>query len=176
MARWFTYFCPNQFLNWFKMTGKMDRRDRHSVCLPGHRALLFLIHEGARNTVHTSSVLTVSKNHLELRDPAPQHPQSSFVKSAGFFIFPSLNAARAACSLAMRLLEDVTMRKGEMCLAQAKIIHSRYMCNAGETGANNWTSCQQATGIAFDILIVSWSMRHIGNITVIVECTSVNLF
>lgn len=34
-------------------------------------------------------------------------------------------------------LEDITVRKGEMCLAQGRIIHSRRMCNAGETGANN---------------------------------------
>lgn len=37
---------------------------------------------------------------------------------------------------AARLLDDVTGKEGEMCLAQARIIHSRHMRN-GETGANN---------------------------------------
>lgn len=37
---------------------------------------------------------------------------------------------------AARLLDDVTVEEGEMCLAQARIIHSRHMRN-GETGANN---------------------------------------
>lgn len=37
---------------------------------------------------------------------------------------------------AARLLDDVTVREGEMCLEQARIIHSRHMRN-GETGANN---------------------------------------
>lgn len=77
---------------------------------------------------------------------------------------------------AARLLDDVTVEEGEMWLAQARIIHSRHVGNGGETGANNWTSCQQAVGIAFDILIVSRSARHVGSLAVIVPCTSASLF
>lgn len=131
--------------------------------------VLFLIHGGS-SIVHIS-LLTITKNQRLLITLSAPMSQSCFQKHTDFLLWALVESCLVFSSDA-----PGGARKGEMRVVQARIIHSRHMCNAGETGANNWTSCQQATGIAFDILIVSWSMSHIGSITVIADCTSVNLF
>jgi hypothetical protein len=135
----------------------------------GSQSLSLFIKEASTVRV---SLFTISQNQPKLITCHSDTPKP-FPKA---YQLLSVGASKSYQVFSVRLLEDVTLRKGEMCLAQARVIHSRHMCNAGETGANNWTSCQQATGIAFDILIVSWSMHHTGSITVIADCTSVNLF
>lgn len=56
--------------------------------------------------------------------------------------------------------------KGEMWPAQLGLIHARHVQNTRGAGANNWSSCQWATVISFDILIVSQSKSNFGNIAV----------
>lgn len=56
--------------------------------------------------------------------------------------------------------------KGEMWPARVSLIHARHVQNTRGAGANNWSSCQWAAVISFDILIVSQSEGNFGNIAV----------
>lgn len=58
------------------------------------------------------------------------------------------------------------LRKGEMWPARVGLIHARHVQDSRGAGANNWSSCQWAAGISFDILIVSQSKSNFGNIAV----------
>lgn len=167
-------YTPSQFCNRFKMTGWMATLSEEEARAKYPREITELspLFTEEANTAHIW--VNITKKQPQLITLSAWHPRVIFKSTlAASFCGPLHRAAwsRQWCSL-----EDVAVWKGELCPAQARIIHSRHMCNAGETGANNWASCQQATGIAFDILIVSWSVSHVGSITVIADCTSVNLF
>lgn len=49
---------------------------------------------------------------------------------------------------------------------ESSLIHARHVQNTRGAGANNWSSCQWAAVISFDILIVSQSKSNFGNIAV----------
>lgn len=56
--------------------------------------------------------------------------------------------------------------KGEMWPARVDLIHARHVQNTRGAGANNWSSCQWAAVISFDILIVSQSNSNFGSLAV----------
>lgn len=93
--------------------------------------VLFLIHGGS-SVVHIS-LLTITKNQPLLITLSAPMSQSCFQKHTDFFL---LWALVESC-LVFSSDAPGGARKGEMCVVQARIIHSRHMCNAGETGANN---------------------------------------
>lgn len=178
MAHWFTYLSsylvPQQIQDdWMNGNTVVRRWGKGRVSPWDHRALSPLFVEEASTVPMCVNCYQEPASPDNLVSPTSQ---SHFQKQTGFFLLPALVESELP-GLPRGDAPWRTSHSAERWNVSSASRSNPFqtLCNAGKTGANNWASCQQATGIAFDILIVSWSMSHVGSITVIAGCTSVNL-